>query len=483
MKKEMRLRKKRRRKIKKLVRIGLAVFVFILGFCVLKFIVSKVKNATARSGRTVTAAVPADAQMYTGDEILHLNFPVLTLDQSSGEPADLDGDGEPDEDLNQNGIPDASENLTIIGDVQNTSEDGVLKNMPTLTVQEFNDILSDLYARDYVLVDIHSMTSAGEDGFVEEEIALPKGKKPLIISEAGLQYDPTDHQHARDLYIDDAGQCMNTYVNADGQVVSGAVDVVSCVDAFIGQHPDFSYNGARGIIGVTGIDGLFGYKINTDPDVVSVINRESVPEGTAINADEDENGETPVVAEAGIMPKNGGALQNSGDGTASVMSSSGEAAGGDKGTGESAAGRSVTVAECQKEAEKSLSDNRKKVLKLIRRLKKEGWTFASSTYADISYASEASIVKKDAGLWKEEVGAVLGETDVLLLPHGGDLDGWSGYQNGNEKYAYLKKLGFSYYCVDDSGSLSWLQTTADYVRQGMHEIHNKEAYGEVMKMS
>jgi hypothetical protein len=487
MKKEMRLRRKRRRKIKKLIRLGLVVLVAVIGIVAVSSIVSKVKTATVRNRNKKAATLPEDTVTCSAEEILHLNFPVLTLDQTSGSAVDLDGDGQPDEDLNQNGIPDATENFTIAGDVTDTSEDGILKNMPTLTVQEFQDILGDLYGRDYVLVDIHSIMTSGEDGGDAGKIAIPQGKKPLIISEAGLQYDPTDHQHARDMYIDDSGRCVNTYVNPDGQPVSGAVDVVSCVDDFIEKHPDFSFNGARGIIGLTGAEGLFGYKIYADPDVVSIINRESVPEGTVIHAGEEDGSETPVVAKDGIMPENGADVQNSGDETGMEAPDAGEeavfASTSDVGSANvSAKEYASTVEECQKQAEKTHSDDKEKVQKLIKKLQEEGWTFASSTYADISYASEASIVKKDADLWKDRVGKMLGETDVQLLPHGGDLDGWSEYQSDNDKFAYLKKLGFIYYCVDDSGSRSWLQTREDYVRQGMHEIHNKEAYGEVMNM-
>jgi hypothetical protein len=34
------------------------------------------------------------------------------------------------------------------------------------------------------------------------------------------------------------------------------------VDAFVKDHPDFSFNGAKGIIAVTGFEGVLGYRTN-----------------------------------------------------------------------------------------------------------------------------------------------------------------------------------------------------------------------------
>jgi hypothetical protein len=453
---ELRLRRKRRKQMIRLAKLGAAGVAVILGIVVISSVVTKVKKATVQSRDRKAAAAMENTQLYTAEEVLHLNFPVLTLDHDRKEPVDLDGDGQPDEDLNQNGIPDVTEGFHVTDSVESTSENGILKNIPTLTVSEFNDILQDLYNRNYVLVDIHDIAKKGGDGFSAAKVAVPEGKLPLILSESGLAYDASDNQHARNMYIDDSGKCVNTYVNENGQTVAGAADVVTCVDAFVEQHPDFSCGGARGIIGLTGSEGIFGYKISEEPDVVSVINPESVPDGTVISADDAAVPETS---------ENGGE---------SVTASSHEAAG-------TAAGADLDASRA--DAKKAFAQSREKTDKIVKVLRKEGWVFACATYADISYASELSIVKKDADLWHKEVGSLLGETDVQILPHGGDLDGRSGYRSENEKYAYLKKLGFSYYCVDNSGERTWVQTTSDYVRQGMHEIHNKEAYGEVMAMS
>ena len=55
------------------------------------------------------------------------------------------------------------------------------------------------------------------------------------------------------------------YKNDDGTLSYGAYDMVPIVDAFIEQHPDFSYRGAKGILALTGYNGVLGYR--TDPEV------------------------------------------------------------------------------------------------------------------------------------------------------------------------------------------------------------------------
>ena len=43
----------------------------------------------------------------------------------------------------------------------------------------------------------------------------------------------------------------------------GDYDLVPILETFIKEHPDFSYQGARAILAVTGDEGIFGYRTNT----------------------------------------------------------------------------------------------------------------------------------------------------------------------------------------------------------------------------
>jgi hypothetical protein len=53
-------------------------------------------------------------------------------------------------------------------------------------------------------------------------------------------------------------------VNADGSVSTGAYDVVPILDAFVEEHPDFSYRGAKAVLALTGYNGVFGYRTHPD---------------------------------------------------------------------------------------------------------------------------------------------------------------------------------------------------------------------------
>ena len=67
-----------------------------------------------------------------------------------------------------------------------------------------------------------------------------------------------DDSHS--LVLDENGALTCERQASDGSTVTGAFDVVPCVEAFIQEHPDFSNNGARGILGLTGYNGILGYR-------------------------------------------------------------------------------------------------------------------------------------------------------------------------------------------------------------------------------
>ena len=74
---------------------------------------------------------------------------------------------------------------------------------------------------------------------------------------------------------------------SDGSTVTGAFDVVPCVEAFIQEHPDFSNNGARGILGLTGYNGILGYRTD-DALATSTDNRYAAKYGVFDTAAEKE---------------------------------------------------------------------------------------------------------------------------------------------------------------------------------------------------
>lgn len=134
-----------------------------------------------------------------------------------------------------------------------------------LTVEEFNQILQQLYDQGYVLVSLEDLAQTDENGVMaEKDLLLPQGKKPLIISQQNVNYDLeySDQGLASRLVLDENGKLASEMVQSDGTVVTGAYDLVPCVEAFVESHPDFSHDGARGILGITGYNGILGYRTN-----------------------------------------------------------------------------------------------------------------------------------------------------------------------------------------------------------------------------
>lgn len=155
---------------------------------------------------------------------------------------------------------------------------GQAYNTNYVTIDEFSKILDQLYANGYVLVDFDSfiVETVGEDGKVTystQPIYLPEGKKPFMLTETLVNYelftvdsdgdleaDKGGDGFASKLIIDANGKIVNEYVDAQGNTLYGAYDLVPILEEFIASHPDFCYRGARAILAVTGEDGIFGYR-------------------------------------------------------------------------------------------------------------------------------------------------------------------------------------------------------------------------------
>lgn len=143
-------------------------------------------------------------------------------------------------------------------------------NLVMTTVDEFKKILRQMYDKGYVLVRIHDIAhiekdSDGKEVMKKGEIYLPEGKKPFVLSQDDVcyyEYMENDGFACR-LFIDEDGKPSCEYKDADGNVNYGAYDLVPILEEFIEEHPDFSYRGARGILALTGYNGVFGYRTDT----------------------------------------------------------------------------------------------------------------------------------------------------------------------------------------------------------------------------
>ena len=136
-------------------------------------------------------------------------------------------------------------------------------NQVMTTIDEFNKITQTMYDEGYVMVSIKDMAKADENGnMTEGEILLPPGKIPFVLSQDDVcYYHYMDGDgFATKLIVDDEGKIRNEYVEDDGSISVGDYDMVPLIDRFVEEHPDFSYRGAKGIIALTGYNGILGYR-------------------------------------------------------------------------------------------------------------------------------------------------------------------------------------------------------------------------------
>ena len=153
-------------------------------------------------------------------------------------------------------------------------------NQYMTTIAEFEAMLEEFYKRGFVLVRIHDIAKQvtnenGETVFEQGDIYLPPGKTPMVMSQDDVNYyeymvdGDEDHKpdaqgdgFADHIIVGDDGYPTCTYVDANGQQLTGDYDLVPILEKFCQEHPDFSYRGARAIIALTGYQGAFGYRTN-----------------------------------------------------------------------------------------------------------------------------------------------------------------------------------------------------------------------------
>ncbi|KGM94499.1 hypothetical protein Z956_07305 [Clostridium botulinum D str. CCUG 7971] len=147
-----------------------------------------------------------------------------------------------------------------------------------VTVQEFKSILNSIYKKGYILVDPNKLYESYEKGGKKllrtKTIKVPKGKKPLILSIDDLSYNEGMRKAtALKLILDDKGELATYRKDKNGKVQIGYNETVIIIDEFVKNHPDFSLDGTKGVIALTGYQGVFGYRTErTSPNRQSEIN-------------------------------------------------------------------------------------------------------------------------------------------------------------------------------------------------------------------
>ncbi len=291
-------------------------------------------------------------------------------------------------------------------------------NQYMCTIDEFNKINQTMYDEGYVMVSLHDMCTVNEDGTVDPKtIYLPEGKIPYVLSQDDVSYY---HYMAGDgfaekLIVTDDGEVKNTYIEDDGTVSIGNYDLVPLIDAFVEEHPDYSYHGHKGTIALTGYEGVLGYR--TDEVYLT---RE---EGRVTNQQQKFFDANPDFDEA--------AWQNEVD-------------------------QATAVADA---------------------MKAEGWEFASHTWGHIAPLQKGyNTFVQDTDRWINWVEPIVGYTDIIIFAFGADVtEGMTPYSDDNEYFSYLKNNGFDIFCLVDSNQY-FVQFTYNSMRMGRRDIDGYRMY-------
>ena len=159
----------------------------------------------------------------------------------------------------------------------NNSTYGSSINRNFITTAEFSKILQQLYNNGYILVDFEdfiekTVSADGTVSYDSKTLYLPKGKKPLMLTQTNVNYNyyliDSDGDKIADAkgcgiaskLLWDGTNFTCERVDASGNRVTGAYDMVPILENFIKEHPSFSYRGARATLALTGYNGLFGYR-------------------------------------------------------------------------------------------------------------------------------------------------------------------------------------------------------------------------------
>lgn len=288
------------------------------------------------------------------------------------------------------------------------------------TVDEFNKITQAMYDNGYVLVDLHDLVNQttdenGEVHFTTNQIMLPEGKKPFVLSLDDLCYYHSydGRGTATKMVLDENGKPICEYIQADGTTVTGAYDCVPLLNQFLEEHPDGAYRGARGTIALTGYNGILGYRT----DIAYKTGENLTADQKAwLDAHPDFNWEQ----------------------------------------------------ECEEA---------KKVAQAVKdtgwNFASHTWG-----HIRVGANTGLETIKTDTEKWLAYVEPLVGDTDTIIFAHGEDLADWHDYSTDNEKFTYLKSQGFNFFCNVDS-SQYFLQIRDNYVRQGRRNLDGYRLWNDV----
>lgn len=96
---------------------------------------------------------------------------------------------------------------------------------------------------------------------------------------------------------------------------------------------------------------------------------------------------------------------------------------------------------------------------VIQRLKETGWTFGSHTWGHINLSTKSmEVVRNDTERWLDEVGSLVGPTQILFYPHGARPDSNNDVTQTGPMFQYLHSTGFRVFASVGIQSYSKIKT-------------------------
>ncbi|MBQ7170968.1 MAG: leucine-rich repeat protein [Clostridia bacterium] len=136
-----------------------------------------------------------------------------------------------------------------------------------LTVSEFSALLESLYEKGFCLIDINDMFAEDAEGRVglADTVRVYEGKRPLVISIDDVTYDPKKKGSGMaDRLVIDGGTIKACFDREDGTSVLSEEECFSLIERFVAEHPDFSFEGSKVTLALTGFAGILGYRTDEE---------------------------------------------------------------------------------------------------------------------------------------------------------------------------------------------------------------------------
>ena len=136
--------------------------------------------------------------------------------------------------------------------------------------------------------------------------------------------------------------------------------------------------------------------------------------------------------------------------------------------------------ESYRDTNPNLEEDRQKAAQVAQCLRDNGWELASHSWGHRDLGSiPIDHFYSDTDKWESQVESLIGPTDIILFPFGGDVGDWHPYTADNERFQYLHSKGFRYFCNVDSAQY-WVQLGSDHMRQGRRNLDGYRMWMDIV---